>query len=645
MKLNILITLVALISFFSAEAQSRIENRGDKAYDAYAFINARDYYLKVAEKEGEDASDELLEKLADSYYYTADYKTASYWYQKRYMKDSPIKAEYLYRFALSLKSTGNYDFSDKVMQQFYEAEGDDFRAKLFNQNRDYLKEIELQSGKFNISKASFNSPLSDFAPSFYKNGILFASNRERLQASKNIHQWNEQPFLDLYFISVDSTSKVKSFSNKINTKYHESTAVATKDGNTIYFTRNNYVNHSYREDSKGVNRLKLFKATKVNDAWEVSALPFNSDEYSVAHPALSSDESTLYFSSDMPGGFGQSDLYKVEIQENGFGKPKNLGKQINTEGRETFPFIDADNKLFFASDGHIGLGGLDVFVAQITSDGGVGPSFNIGKPINGSSDDFTFIIDSATKKGYVASNRDGDAGNDDIYEIEETSPLFTSCFQLLKGVVLDADTQMPLADASVSLLDGNQQLIAQVYTDVEGRFSYENYLGCMQNYALRAEKTHYTKEEKVIATGNLPTETIETTILLKKGDFVMGTDLGKVLKLNPIYFDFDKSNIRPDAEIELQKVIDAMQTFPQLKIDVRSHTDSRAPADYNLSLSERRNKATIQYIIEKGNIDPSRLSGRGYGEESLVNHCSDGVPCSIEEHQLNRRSEFIILNK
>lgn len=625
-------------------AQSHLEKKGDQAFDKYAFINARDYYLKVAE-DTEDPSNELLEKLADSYYYTADYKNAAYWYQKRYIKESPIKAEYLYRFALSLKSAGDYNFSDKVMQEFYEAKGKDYRAKLFNQNRNYLKEIELQSGNFKIEKASFNSPLSDFAPTFYNDGILFSSNRTRPQMEKNIHAWNSQPFLDLYFVNPDSTSKkIILFSNKINTKFHESTAITTKDGNVIYFTRNNYFENTYREDVKGVNRLKLFKAVKTKDSWDIKELPFNSDEFSVAHPALSTDEKTLYFSSDMPGGYGQSDLYKVAINGNEYGIPKNLGKEVNTEGRETFPYINK-SRIFFSSDGHVGLGGLDIFVSEITADGYVGSAFNVGKPINSAQDDFTFILNDDSKEGYMASNRNNKPGNDDIYKITETGTLITSCFQRMRGVVLDATSKEPLSEALVSLLNENQEVITSTYSLEDGSFDFDTQLGCTKNYAIRTQMRHYTTNEKVVATGNIPSEIVETTILLKKGDFVTGTDLGKVLDLKPIYFDFDKSNIRLDAEIELKKVIEAMQTFPDLKIDVRSHTDSRAPADYNLSLSKRRNKATIQYLIQKGNIKPARISGRGYGEEQTYNHCTDGVACTAEEHQLNRRSEFIIINK
>ncbi|MCM5663081.1 OmpA family protein [Galbibacter mesophilus] len=644
--LVIIVSLSFFLNFPCVFSQERLEKKGDKAFDKYAFINAREYYLKVANEE-EEPSDELLKKLGDSYYYTGDYINAANWYRKLYNKDTAIPAEYLYRYALSLKSTGDYAYSDKIMGEFYDAKGNDYRARLFDENRDYLNEIELQSGKFSMEKVDFNSPLSDFAPTFYNNGILFASNRIRPKMEKSVHAWNDQPFLDLYFVSSDSTSeKIELFSKKINTKFHESTAAYVDSLNTLYFTRNNYYKNQYGEDEEGVNRLKLFKAVKTeNEDWKVEELPFNSDSFSVAHPTVSPHGEYLYFSSDMPGGYGQSDLYRVKINGNGFGTPENLGKEINTEGRETFPFLSSDNQLFFSSDGHVGLGGLDVFVAQIGEGDYVGPAYNVGRPINGKQDDFTFILSNDTKRGYMASNRGNHPSNDDIYKIEQIGDLIVACFQLLKGNVLDYSTKKSIAGVEVSLLNAKNEVIETVYSDDLGNFSFKEQLSCMQSYTIRTSMRHYENVEKNVATGNLPSKVIEETLLLKKGDFVTGTDLGKVIKLNPIYFDFDKWNIRQDAEIELKKVIEAMQIFPELKIDVRSHTDSRAPADYNSWLSEKRNQATIQYIIDAGGIAPQRLSGRGYGEEQPVNHCTDGVACNEKEHQLNRRSEFVILKR
>jgi len=469
-----------------------------------------------------------------------------------------------------------------------------------------------------------------------------------------IHDWNDKPFLDIYLLKNGDESKATKFNSKVNTKFHESTAVFTKDGSTVYFTRNNYTNNDLERDSQGVNRLKLYRGTLRDDSWKIIELPFNSHEYSVAHPALSVDESTLYFASDMPGGKGLSDLYKVSINGDDYGTPVNLGDGINTEGRETFPFISADNKLYFASDGHVGLGGLDVFASEINeNEGRLGKVFNLGKPINSTQDDFTFIINSETGLGYFASNREGGKGDDDIYSFNATkftpdSPEFSNCSQTVKGEVRDENTNLILAEASVYLLNNSNDVLAETVSAADGSFEFP--VNCVQGYCVRSVKDGYTTAEKCFATGNKLDDNFNKTLFMAKGINLgsttpagVGADLVKILGLNPIYFDLDKDFIRPDAEIELRKVIAVMELYPNMKIDVRSHTDSRSPDDYNIDLSKRRARQTINYLVERGGIASSRLTGDGYGETRLMNKCSNGVACSESEHQLNRRSEFIIV--
>jgi outer membrane protein OmpA-like peptidoglycan-associated protein len=582
--------------------------------------------------------------LADSYYFTADYENAAKWYGALYEFSKDISADYLFRYAQTLKSTMQYKASDKIMEQLYSSKGGaDFRSKLFDGERNYLAEIEKQSGRYEIEIAPFNSSLSDFAPTFYIGGIVFSSNRTNGMKPSRVHDWNDQPFLDIYKINL-TNSKVEKFDKEINTKFHESTTIFTKDGQTVYFTRNNYTDGKYKNDAEGTNRLKLYRAKRTKKRWEVTELPFNSDEYSVSHPALSKDEKTLYFASDRPGGKGFSDLYKIAIEGDGFGEPVSLGDGINTEGRETFPFVSSDDKLYFASDGHIGLGGLDVFVTDIKEDGSFGDIYNVGRPINSPQDDFTFIINGVTGQGYFASNRDGGVGDDDIYSLQQITPL--ECRQTLKGQVLAEADNMPIAGAKVLLLDENNDKVAEAISDIKGMVSFDLY--CSKQYSLRATKESYTTAEKGFVTNDEMGKVVEKTLFMEKGydlssgPVKIGDDLFKVLGLTIIYFDLDKSDIRPDAAIELQKIIAVMQAHPSMKIDVRSHTDSRASDSYNLALSERRAQATVDYIIKKGGITRSRLTGKGYGETRLVNECSNDVPCTEAQHQMNRRSEFII---
>ena len=637
------LSLFVLIGY----AQERKLDKADKKYDSYAFINAIEIYEEVA-AEGYK-SKELFEKLGNAYYFNADLSNASKWYGELFELGEEVAPEYYFRYAQALKSEKRYAESDKKMQEFNKLTGSDIRGTKFINTRNYLDEIAEQSGRFRITNLGVNSKYSDFAPSFYlENNLVFSSARDTGVATRSKHKWNSRPFLDLYGAEVTdngSLSNVDKFSNKLNTKYHESTTVFTKDGNTMYFTRNNYYKGKYKKDRKGINKLKIFRATREDDRWtNIEELPFNSDLYSVAHPALSVDEKKLYFASDMPGTFGQSDLFVVDINDDGtFGEPKNLGKGINTEARENFPFISQDNELYFSSDGHIGLGGLDIFVMRLDDEEQI--IYNVGEPVNSPTDDFSFIINTKTKKGYFASNRDGGQGDDDIYSFIETKPIQWTCEQEIAGVVKDEKTNAIIAGSNVKLFDNDNNEIGNTYSDEQGKFRFKNILDCDEVYFVRASKKDYNSAEALLPKQEDP-GLREVTLLLEKEEvpFEIGDDLAVTLNIPIIYFDFDKSNIRPDAAAELEKVVVVMKKYPTLKIDVRSHTDSRGRDAYNKKLSQRRNKSTLEYIISRG-IDSSRLTGDGYGEERLVNKCSNGVKCTEEEHQLNRRSEFIVVEK
>jgi len=410
----------------------------------------------------------------------------------------------------------------------------------------------------------------------------------------------------------------------------------------MYFTRNNYLKGKRGRDDQKITLLKLYKAEFINDKWtNITELPFNSDQYSTAHPALSNDEKKLYFASDMPGTLGQSDLYSVAINDDkSFGKPENLGSAINTEGRETFPFIAADNQLYFASDGRPGLGGLDVFVSTIKSDGTFAAVQNVGAPINSKQDDFAFIINSDTSNGFFSSNREGGIGNDDIYKITETRKLL--CEQKLKATIVDLETSKVLENAKVTLLDEQFKVIAEVVTRADGSYTFN--VECNKKYYVRATKEDYeTKEVPVTIIGEEGETSVVVALEKRIKPIGVGTDLAKTLNIPIIYFDLDKSFIRKDAAFELEKILAVMKQYPKMKIDVRSHTDSRQTAEYNIALSNRRAKATMQWLTKNG-IASNRLTAKGYGESQLINNCADGVPCTGAEHQLNRRSEFIIIS-
>jgi len=651
---NYILLFSVFLSSSFCFAQSKQVKNADANFSNYNYIDAREAYLSVAENGY--GSQGVYEKLGDSYYYNAEYNNASKWYAKLYYEfRESIKPEYLFRYAQTLKSIEQYNSADKIMSDFNKNSGrNEIRSKLSLNAPDYLELIKMQSGKFDILNLSINSSASDFGPSFMKDDYLIFASSRNSSGSKVVHEWSKTSFLDLFTsrreskntMGVIGAGKIK---GDINTKLHESSTVFTRDGRTMYFTRNNYTEEKRGKSDEGTTLLKLYKATlSSNGKWEnVKELPFNSDDYSVAHPALSVDEQKLYFASDMPGTNGLSDIFSVNILgENEYGEPENLGKRINTEGRETFPFISKEGKLYFASDGHVGLGGLDVFVANSNGRKFSDP-FNVGRPINSSEDDFSFIIDIDTKIGYFTSNRPGGVGSDDIYSFIQTADLIDSCNQYLEGVVTDADTRATLSGAKVTLFDKNMKEIESTIADINARYSLP--IECNSQYVIRASKIDYGKTEVDFQTTNEFEFKHNQSIQLRKGEKELGLveakigdDLGKLLQLNPIYFDFDKSFIRPDAEIELQKVIAVLRQYPKMEIDVRSHTDSRAPYNYNIALSTRRNIQTIKYIIERGGVSKSRLTGRGYGETQLTNGCADGIDCTEEAHQLNRRSEFII---
>ena len=626
-------------------AQDKLATKADSQYEEYSFSPAIDIYKKVLDK-GYVSAD-LLKNLGNSYYFNADYKQASDIY-KRLVKDygEEVGPEYYFRYAQTLKSTGNYKEANTIMTKFSEITGNDARAKGFKEEKDYLEEIKKNSGRYTIESFQFNTSYSEFAPAFYKEGLIFSSDRDTGNFARYRHTWNSKDFLDLYKVNAGNVSEdlVSKLGDNVNTRLHESTSATTKDGNNLYFTRNNTVEGKYKKDEKGVIRLKIYRATFVDstNTWgNIEELPFNKDSFSVAHPALSPDEKTLYFSSDMPGTLGASDIFKVSINKDGsFGTPTNLGNVINTESRETFPFVTSEDILYFSSDGHPGLGGLDVFATKIEKGNLDGAVVNVGESINSKMDDFTFIFNEETKKGYFASNREQGKGADDIYSFVENEPLLLDCNQQITGTVRDKISNQVLVGASIKIIDEDNQEVLSAITDSKGAYSLE--LDCNQGNFVRALMEGYVPAEEYIGKSDGKAKIIDFYLERDKVSAGFGDDLAKLLQLSTIYFDFDKYVIRKDSEIEVEKVIAAMEKYSSLKIKVNSHTDSRGKDSYNLWLSQKRAEATVNYMISQG-ISKERLHGEGYGETKLVNNCGNDSKCPSKEHDLNRRSEFIIL--
>lgn len=640
MKKFILICTIISV-FFQGYAQEKKAALGDKNYENYAYIDAIKTYERVADKGYK--SEDMFKKLGNSYYFNSDFEGAAKWYGELFAMNSSPEADYYYRYAQSLKSVGQIEKANKLLAEFSTKFNNDSRGKLYKEDTNYLNQIKTNSGRYKIEDAGINTKYSDYGSFVYNNKIYFASARDTGNFSQRKHKWTGEYFTNLYFADVDpqtnTSAKVNKFKTSLNTKFHESSPAFTKDGRTVYFTRNNFINGKKGKDENKITLVKIYKATLENEQWtNITELPFNSDSYSTAHPALSPDEKNLYFASDRPGTVGQSDIYKVSINANGgYGPAENLGNTINTEGKETYPYVTSENEIYFASDGHPGLGGLDVFVGKIEENGTISNIQNVGADINSPKDDFAYIIDPVSRRGYFSSNKDGGQGSDDIYKFTETRKL--ECIQGLEGIITDAENGTILSGAKVTLYE-NQIVKNTIIADGLGKYSFP--VECGKTYNVRAENTDYmTKEvmvtiEKVTGKTNLPIALDKASCKVAVGD-----DLGKCFDIKMIYFKLDKWDIQREAALDLEKILDVLNNNPTMKLDIRSHTDSRASNTYNQTLSNKRADSTIKWLIKNG-INANRLTGKGYGETQLVNGCADGVKCSEVQHQENRRSEFII---
>ncbi len=635
------ITIISVFSFNCYAQKSQVAS-ANKKYDNFAYIDAIKTYERVAEKGYK--SEDMFQKLGNSYYFNGELDKAAKWYGELFAMAPDQQTEYLYRYAQSLKAVGQNDKANQILDQFNQKAANDSRAGLYGKNKNYLDVIKANSGRYQIEDAGINSKYSDYGSAFFLNKLVFTSARDTGNFMQRKHKWTNQHFTNLYMSDLGeelTPGKVDKFSKKVKSRFHESSAIFSKDGKTMYFTRNNFLDGKKGKNGEQITLIKIYKATFENDDWDkITELPFNSDSYSVAHPALSPDEKTLYFVSDMPGTMGQSDIFKVKINQDGsFGTPENLGKEINTEGKETFPLVTDEDELYFASDGHPGLGGLDIFVSKMNPDGSFGEIQNVGDGVNSPKDDFAYLIDTKSRRGFVSSNRGGGQGYDDIYKFLENRRI--KCEQELYGAVTDMATGQILPDSKISLFDSKYNLINTAVTDAKGNYAFV--VECGKIYYVRAAKPEYlTKELKVtIAKENNGKTKLDIALEKEKCLVTVGDDLGKCFGIKMIYFDLDKYNIRQEAALDLEKILDVLNQNPTMKLDIRSHTDSRASFKYNEVLSDNRAKSTINWLVKNG-IDPSRLTGKGYGETQLVNKCADNVKCSEEEHQLNRRSEFII---
>ncbi len=715
-RISLLLTII-LISGFAAFAQLKSAN---KKYANLAYTRAIAKYERVLVKDPTNM--EALTKLADSYRLTNNMAKAEAAYAKVVNSAGAQPEHYLY-YAQALMENEKYTEAAVWLEKYKTAAGGDSRGANLLAGINGMDAFKSSMGVYTVTKTDLNSKQGDFCPVPYNGGLVFTSNRKSLQIIGTDHSWTGNQFYRLYQAKGNeaSFSTPTVFASDLNSKFHDGPLCFNSTGSQMYFTRNNIEDGVVRKDDKKIVRLKIFSTQWSDGNWGME-VPFiyNSDKYSCAHPALSADSKTLYFSSDMPGGKGGMDIWMCNWNGSSWDAPVNMGNDINTAGTEVFPSISKDGVLYYSSNGMPGLGGLDIYYTQASGNMWKKP-LNMGAPINSSDDDFGISMNADGNTGYFSSNRKGQGIDDDIYYFKK------QCTNT-NVLIVDEVSAQPLKQAEVKVYENGSE-INTVVTDSTGKFNM--CLNPMNNYEFIAKKGDYIENKSTISSSDLKAAAAvgtEVKVPLKKkpitaisvagrvfnqddktavagqtvslknlttgetltattdangnykfdglaannqyevsaikqdcgtvkepfntnnivGSKTITMDMpllckGDIIKIENIYYDYNKFNIRPDAAVELDKVVALLNKYPNMKIELRSHTDARGKDAYNETLSDNRAKSAVAYIITKG-IAKDRLQAKGYGETELLNYCKNGVECDDKTHEQNRRTEFKILS-
>lgn len=632
MKKIIALSILALLVV--ASCSEKLYKKGVKHYDKFEYTEAIKHFEKYQMKH--DKADAKI-KLANSYRMINDIPNAEKWYSivVTMPESEPINMFY---YAKTLMILEKYDEAKIWFNKYLEKVPDDFVAEMLLASCKSVNTFKKDTSLFTIKEASIPEIATAFGQVPYGKGIMFTGDKINYDPSlikKDVYNWTGRSYLDIYYTAKDNSGKWMSpmmLKGDVNGQFHEGPACFTKEGNVVFFTRSNYAKkHKLAKSAKEENNLKIYRAELLDDKWtNVTELPFNSNDYSCGHPSLSPDGKTLYFISDMPGGLGGTDIYKSVYDGKNWGKPQNLGNVINTFGNEMFPYMHNDGTLYFSSDAHNNLGGLDVFMSSYDGEKWLQVE-NLNYPLNSSKDDFAYVLSSDGKTGYVSSNRDN--FEDKIFEVVKNDPTF-----ILSGHVHQKGKPTLSIDSAIievyNLTTKSRQMLL---TDKNGNYNMK--LSVKSEYEVRCWKPMYftvTKAQTFCMIGKKLSENFVANFTL---DQII---IEKPIVLDNIYYDLDKWFIRPDAAMELDRLVSVMEKNPKIHIELSSHTDSRAGDQYNLVLSDKRAKAAVQYIISKG-VDAKRMKWKGYGESKLVNKCKNDVPCTEEEHQQNRRTEFKVI--
>ncbi len=649
---NIYLLLLVFICLIPGQAFSQkiTTKLADKSFEEFAYMDAIELYEYAYKRDTTD--NYVIKQLAEANRNVGNTEEVERWLKKLIDRHAE-QPEDIFNYSQALKSNGKYLIAEQWLKEYSDLRPEDGRVNIQVSLLEYIQFLMRDSTSYQIRNVSVNTPGSEMGPAFYKDQFIFSSTSIGTKSGAT-YKWNELPYLDLYSAKTNTASgdisAPQPFAPKLKTSYHDGPVSFDQKNDIIYFTRNSFVKGKTSKSSEGIVNLKIFLGKLENEDWKLTGgFRYNSDEYSVGHPSVDRNGTILYFASDMPGGYGKSDIYFSVLSNGQWSQPFNLGPKVNTEGNEFFPFISNDGVLYFSSNGHGGLGGLDIYFS-VPEQGVFNSIENMGYPVNSSKDDFGMALDSTGMKGYLSSNRLGGKGNDDLYFLK-----IMRVPVIIRGVVKDRDTKDVLPDATVTVIDENGKTILTSITRTDGQFEFEVNKG--QHYIVNVTKEFYIESEKDFATMTLrPNDEVFSEIFLEQkieeldntpAPINMEEEDGKalqVIEIEYINYELDKADIAGGAAASLDKLIALLKEFPDLEIRIESHTDARGSDEYNLLLSKKRAKAAFDYAISKG-IDPNRMLYQGYGETKLLNNCGNGVQCSEEQHEVNRRSIVKVVRK
>ncbi len=651
--MNKTFTIYLFITFFlicfsglspvSGQEQPSLRERTDRLYHEYQYAKAISGYLKLVDRKNPHLSD--LEKLADSYAKMSNYQDSENWYS-RLVQNPKSRPENLLNYAEVLKQNFRYEEAKKALLEYASKTSDHTSVAIEIAGCDsaLLWMTSPTSHKI-TNEAGINTENSEFS-AFPINGKVHYAGEPARSLTSMEHGWTGNSFLHIYTAEGTEGSALSNpriSGERFNDEsYHVGPISSDVTGNTLYITR------TYSGKDAGINKenkrkyrthkLELYIYSKDgNGDWTETPFAFNNvKEYSLGHASLSPDQNTLYFVSDMPGGQGGTDIWYSEKQSDGtWGTPINAGKVVNTDKDELFPSIAPDGTLYFSSNGWAGMGGLDIFSSK-GSKSSWAKVENLKFPINSAGDDFAFISTEITNmgmRGYLSSNRINGIGGDDIYSFDYVKAKISL---ILKGLVYTKDTNRLLPEATITLLSAGREIKGKQSSKNDGTFFFELEAG--SDYKVLGQKMDYYADSASVSTKGIAKQ--DTLFAVLYLDPLL--EVGKTFTLENIHYDFDKHTIRKDAAEILDGLLETLKDNPTLKIELASHTDSRGPDSYNKALSQRRAQAAVDYLVGRG-IDRERMVATGYGETQLLNKCADGVMCSKEDHQANRRTEFSVL--